>query len=182
MNCPICKSEKVGEHDSQCLECKSDLTSFILLNEVSNQRSSLKKSMMMFAAVAVITLCGWAYTYTQGNASAAVTADEVEVPDNTGATEIEALKKVLASKDAEITSLNSKLTELQTTIESSLDDVQETDADGTHTLHIVKDGESLWSISQLYHGHGFKHHHIAGQNEVNNPNHIEVGDTLVINN
>ena len=180
MNCPICKSENVGKHASHCPECNSDLTSFALINEVSNQKSSLKRASISLALVALVTLIGWAFTYTQGKADAAVTVDETAMPDYTAVAELSGLKKAIAAKDAEITSLNNKLEELHTTIESSAADVLEAGTHGTHKLHIVKEGESLWSISELYHSHGFMQHHIGGHNQVDNPDHIEVGDTLVI--
>ena len=180
MNCPICNNEKVEENSTQCSECSSDLTSFTLINEVSNQRSSLKKLIILSTAVALVSLGGLGYTYMQGNASATSTVDETLAPDNSVLAELEGLKKELATKDAEITSLSTKLEELHATIESSAADMEEKHRTGSHILHVVKEGESLWSISELYHGHGFKHHHIGGHNTVSNPDHIEVGDTLVI--
>jgi len=180
MSCPICKSEKVGEQASHCPECNSDLTSFALINEVSNQTSSLKKASMSLGLVALLTMAGWAFTYTQGSAGAAVTVDETAMPDNTAVAELADLKKALATKDDEIASLSGKIEALHATIESSASDIVEVGVHGKHKLHIVKEGESLWSISELYHGHGFKHHHIGGHNTVDNPDHIEVGDTLVI--
>jgi len=183
MNCPVCNSEKVEENASQCPECNSDLTSFSLINEVSNQRSSSKKVIMLLTVLAVVTIGGWAYTYMEGSAEATATSEETVEPTNTNAAEMDALKKTIEAKDAEIAGLNAKLSELHATIESSAADVVVQDADGgSHTEHIVKAGESLWSISELYHGHGFKHHHIGGHNEVDDPNHIEVGDTLFIKN
>ena len=182
MNCPICKSEKVEENASNCPECESDLTTFALLNDASKERSSLRKATGFLVVLTLLTLGGWAFSHYNGMADSTATVEEAALPDNLAADEIETLEKALAAKEEEITKLSSQLTELHATIESSADDLIEVDADGVHKLHVVKEGESLWSISELYHGHGFKHHHIAGHNEVDNPDHIEVGDTLVIQN
>jgi len=125
---------------------------------------------------------GGGFTYYDGSADDAGIIEETSTPANLGADDVEILEKTLAAKDEEITKLNNKLKELHATIESSLNDQIIKDAEGTHKLHIVQAGESLWSISELYHGHGFKHHHIAGHNKVDNPDHIEAGDTLEIQN
>ena len=138
--------------------------------------------MLLFAALTLVTLGGWAYTYTQGKADAAVTEDVRMAPDKSVLDELEHAKEDLSAKDAEIAALTNKLAELHATIESSEADLIETDAAGTHTIHIVLKGESLWSISEFYHGHGFKHIHIADHNELRNANHIEPGDTLIIKN
>ena len=180
MNCPICKSEKVEDFTSQCPECKSDLTTFSLISDVSNERSKLRKITNFLASLSLLFLVGWGFTYYDGSTGEAVIVKETSTSDDLQAKEIEALEKTLAAKEEEITKLNNKLTELHATIESSVNDLTIKDADGVHKLHIVKAGETLWSISELYHGHGFKHHHIAGHNEVDNPNHIEVGDTIMI--
>jgi hypothetical protein len=182
MNCPICKSDKVEDNTSQCPECESDLTTFALISDVSKERSSLRKATTFLAVLTLLTLAGWAFTYYDGMADAAIVAEEADLPDNLAADETEILEKALAAKDEEITKLNNRLAELHATIESSVNDLTVEDSDGVHKLHIVKAGESLWSISELYHGHGFKHHHIAGHNKVDNPDHIEIGDTLAIQN
>jgi len=182
MNCPICKSEKVEENASNCPECESDLTTFTLLNDASKERSGLRKATSFLVLLTLLTLGGWAFSYYNGMADSTATVEEAALPDNLAADEIDVLQNTLAAKEEEITKLNNKLAELHATIESSAHDLTEEDASGVHKLHIVKEGESLWSISELYHGHGFKHHHIAGHNELDNPNHIEVGDTLVIQN
>jgi nucleoid-associated protein YgaU len=182
MACPICKSEKVEGNASNCPECESDLTTFALLDDVSKEKSNMKRATGFLVLLTLLTLGGWAFSYYNGMADSTATVEEAALPDNLAADEIDVLQNTLAAKEEEITKLNNKLAELHATIESSANDLEEEDASGVHKLHIVKEGESLWSISELYHGHGFKHHHIAGHNELGNPNHIEVGDTLVIQN
>ena len=138
--------------------------------------------MLLFAALAFVTLGGWAYTYTQGKSSVTITEEATVAPDQSVLAELEVLKNDLSTREEEITALTDKLAELHATIESSEADLIEEDALGSHTIHVVKEGESLWSISELYHGHGFKHLHIANSNELRNANHIEPGDTLIIQN
>ncbi|OGM16572.1 hypothetical protein A2V55_00025 [Candidatus Woesebacteria bacterium RBG_19FT_COMBO_37_29] len=48
------------------------------------------------------------------------------------------------------------------------------------TSHIVKEGDSLWSIAQAAYGSGYNWVDIARENNINNPNQIEAGATLQI--
>jgi len=180
--CPVCQQELVDEEALHCTECDSDLTAFSQLKQISENKSRLSKTINVLFATLLLVLGGWGLTYYDASADDAVIIEETSPPANLEADEIEILKKTLEAKDEEITTLNNKLKELHATIESSVNDQTVKDAEGVHKLHIVKAGESLWSISELYHGHGFKHYHIGSQNELNNPDHLEVGDTLEIQN
>jgi len=179
-NCPICQQEQVDEEVMHCPECDSDLTAFSQLNHISENTNRLSKTIKVLFVVLLLVIVGWGVTYYSGSADDVVIIEETSPPTNQAADEIEILGKTLAAKDKEITKLKNKLKELHATIESSVNDQVVEDSEGVHKLHIVKDGESLWSISELYHGHGFKHHHIAGHNQISNSDHIQVGDTLEI--
>ena len=179
MNCPICKNEGLEAGASNCSSCGSDLSAFHIIGEVSNQQSMLKRLSSILAILILLIAFGWVFTSMTG--SGEVTATELPSVEPVGAAaELEELTKTLATKDAEIAELKAELSELFATIESSKSAVEVEDEEGSHTLHIVKEGESLWSISEKYHGHGFKHNHIADHNELNNPHYIKVGDTIVV--
>ena len=49
-----------------------------------------------------------------------------------------------------------------------------------YLVHVVKEGESLWSIAEEYHSDGFKHDEIAGHNDLSDPHYIKAGDTVII--
>lgn len=62
---------------------------------------------------------------------------------------------------------------------------QLTDATSTvalPTTHIVKAGESLWTIAENYYSSGFNYVDIAKENNLSNPSAIEVGQKLTIPN
>ncbi len=179
MNCPICKNEELEAGASQCSACGSDLSAINMIGEVANQQSMLKRLSTMLGVLALLIAFGWVFTSMTG--SEEVTATNLPAEEPTAiAGEIEELNKVLATKDAEISELKAELSELFATIESAKSDVEVEDGEGGHTLHIVKEGESLWSISEKYHGHGFKHNHIANHNELSDPHYIKVGDTIIV--
>ena len=47
-------------------------------------------------------------------------------------------------------------------------------------VHIVKEGETLWQIAENETGWGYKSPEIAKANKLTDPNHIEVGQKIVI--
>lgn len=179
MNCPICKNEELEAGASQCSACSSDLSAFNLIGEVSNQQSMLKRLSTILGILVLLVAFGWVFTSMTGSTEVAATEQPVAV-ETEAAPEVEELNKAIEAKDSEIAELKAELSELFATIESAKSDIEVEDGEGGHTLHIVREGESLWSISEKYHGHGFKHDHIANHNELNDPHYIEVGDTIVV--
>ena len=86
----------------------------------------------------------------------------------------------LSSEVESLKESNAQLAEQITTIEvlEMAEDGETIEKD--YHVHIVKQGESLWSIAEKYHDDCFKHEEIAGHNELNDPHFIEVGDTVII--
>lgn len=50
----------------------------------------------------------------------------------------------------------------------------------TASEHVVTSGDTLWAISEKYYGTGYEWAKIAKENNITNPNKIEVGQTLKI--
>ena len=53
-------------------------------------------------------------------------------------------------------------------------------SDKLSTTHTVNEGEDLWRISEKYYGSGYNWTDIALENNINNPENIEVGQKLTI--
>lgn len=47
-------------------------------------------------------------------------------------------------------------------------------------VHVIGEGEDLWSISEKYYGTGYNWIHLAEENDIINPNLIEKGQELII--
>ncbi|MCH8330989.1 MAG: LysM peptidoglycan-binding domain-containing protein [Bacteroidetes bacterium] len=182
MNCPICQHENLPDDAPKCPECGSDLHSFSQLTQVSNQRSTLSRTRGILAIALIVVVAGWGITAFYpggGDAQATTTATDESVATNSD--EISNLNDILTTKDEEIETLNTEINNLKAEMASYTDEEgDEEHAEGTHTIHIVREGESLWSISETYHGHGHKHGDIAEHNELDDPHFIKVGDTIII--
>ncbi|MEQ9186364.1 MAG: LysM domain-containing protein [Cryomorphaceae bacterium] len=183
MNCPICDDPNIPEGAESCANCGSDLRAFHDIQRVQDQRRNYKTLSLVFGVLAIL-LVSYVIAFrfvapdpiqndAGEHATMAMASDATAAPNPS---EMDELKSQLIEKDAEIVTLQSEIAQLEATMQSSFDDVKDKD----HTIHVVKEGETLWSISEMYHGHGFEHATIAGHNEVNNMDHIEVGDSIII--
>lgn len=183
MNCPICDDPNIPEGAESCANCGSDLRAFHDIQRVQVQRRNYRTLSLVLGALAIV-LVSYVIAFrflsaepmqndSGEHATMAMASNSTASSDPDAMDE---LKSQLIEKDAEIVTLQSEIAQLEATMQSSFDDVKDKD----HTIHVVKEGETLWSISEMYHGHGFEHATIAGHNEVSNMNHIEVGDSIII--
>lgn len=175
MKCPVCQHDQVPEGAESCPSCGSDLRAFQLISHVGTQRRTYK---MTNIALIILILLGGATlgTVRVMNSDAPQPVQASIQTDDQDAEALAVAQQQLTEKDDEIAFLKGEVESLLATIESSRSDVEE----GDHIIHVVAPGESLWSISELYHGHGFQHDEIADHNEVENVHHIKVGDTIII--
>ncbi|UTW61841.1 LysM peptidoglycan-binding domain-containing protein [bacterium SCSIO 12741] len=177
MECPVCQHQHVAEDATHCPECNSELSGFEFIKQSKSERRIRKRYLFSLSGIAILLFSGWVVSST--------------IPEGTERQELET--QVTGPTSEEI--LEAKIEELRTTIseqqkeierlETVVHDYQALDlemqeGDNNYSVHVVKEGESLWSISEMYHGHGHEHDNIADHNEVNNPHHIKPGDTVVI--
>ena len=178
MDCPVCKNAQVEEGATQCPECSSDLSSFNLIHQITKQRGGLRKTSLILSIVLLLALGGWgATTYMNMSGSGTATpadAEEAQAPADDDNAQVSELNAQVEKQKGEIEQLTSELEELLATIEAGVDEK------GDFKIHVVQEGESLWSISEEHHGEGHKHAHIADHNEIDNPHYIKVGDTIII--
>ncbi|MBL4624120.1 MAG: LysM peptidoglycan-binding domain-containing protein [Flavobacteriales bacterium] len=176
MNCPVCKKQEVSRDAKNCSSCDSDLSAFVHILQVEKQRRTYKTVILILAVLLFAGGGTLAALHSMHDPSSHSQLQVEETKLDSSNFVIENLQNTLQERNEEIQSLKEEAHALLATMESSQDDVEE----GDHTVHIVQEGETLWSISEMYHGHGFKHEEIAGHNEVNNMHHIEVGDTIIV--
>ncbi|MCH7535111.1 MAG: LysM peptidoglycan-binding domain-containing protein [Bacteroidetes bacterium] len=179
MNCPVCQQDGLEDGAVECSKCGSDISSFSLIGSLKKERSRSKIIRGILGAMVVGVVVAWAVL---GKSSTNVEVVEDEKIN----TEIQKLKNELSEKKNEIVGLNNDITKLRDDFAESQNTVNRDDEGDSlrivkgHTFHVVKEGESLWSISEDYYGDGFKHDRIADHNELDDKHFIKAGDTIII--
>ncbi len=179
MECPVCHHPDLAKEATNCPKCESELKGFNELAAAEVERDKRKKSVNILLTIALLIGLAWIVTST-------MMSPKVET---SGSNEITFQEKIstqaqtisdLESEKEELAMRNSELEEQVQSFE-----VIEMSEDGesierNYLVHVVKEGESLWSIAEEYHSDGFKHDEIADHNDLSDPHYIKVGDTVNI--
>ena len=179
MECPVCHHANVEPGSTNCPTCDSELKGFHELHGAEEERLKHKRTLRMLVIVVILLGLSWA-------ASSLMLNEE----ENSIKSEESQFEQIIAERNKSISELqleNSKLAEENSALQEQVQsfEVIEYGEDGEsiekdYTVHVVKEGESLWSIAEEYHADGFKHEEIAGHNDLTDPHYIKVGDTVVI--
>ena len=179
MECPVCHQSDLAKEATNCPKCESELKGFSELAAAEVERDKRKKSVNILLTIALLIGLGWIMSATMVTPKFEKSSnDEVSSQEKISAqaqtiSDLESEKEVLAMR-------NNELEEHFQSFE-----VIELSEDGKsieqdYVVHVVKEGESLWSIAEEYHSDGFKHDEIAGHNDLSDPHYIKVGDTVII--
>lgn len=178
MECPVCKHKKVEVDALNCPKCQSNLQGFRALESIEKERNRWKKIIYFLCFLVVILLLAWSFSNPKSGDELLESETNSQFLDSL--TKQKTMIEDLTSELQKMDSVNFLLSEQ---IESF--DVVAISKDGeseekSYHVHIVKKGETLWSIAEEYHSDGFRHEEIAGHNELNDPHYITVGDTVII--
>lgn len=92
---------------------------------------------------------------------------------------IQELNTQNASQEIEISQLNQDLEFLQEKLDKSISTKVHA-TENSELVHLVKEGESLYTIAKLYYGNGMKYLEIAEYNKISDPQSIRKGQRLLI--
>lgn len=183
MKCPICQTTGLASEINECPNCQADLQAYRLL-------WSLKKKLkygiglLIFLFVLALLFClAWLFAPIEGND---FKSDENrEQPENeilVFTAENERLIKSLNDSEAIIKHQDSVISHL----EGELSQMKESaSAEGAISkelfqVHIVKKGETLFEIAEVFYGDGFNYKRIAKDNSLSNPDIILTGQRLKV--
>ena len=178
MECPVCKHSEVDKNALSCPKCQSNLQAFTVLESIEKKLKSRKYFIYFLSALLLILIGAWSLFDTRAGDKLLLNQTNVQYKDSLSKQNyrIEELTVVLQEMELANVSLGEKIKSFEV-IENSVDGES---ADRDYHIHIVKKGESLWSIAEEYHSDGNRHGEIAGHNELNDPHFIAVGDTVII--
>lgn len=167
MNCPVCNSG-LSEGAMTCSSCNSDLESY---SHIENLDTQVKKNIQVIRILGgllllFIILCAWMLSKNPG----------VSVQKPANGDEIAKLKN-------ENSQLQTAINELKKLMEEKDKQLQTTPAENktSSAIHIVTNGESLWTIAVKELNDGNKYLQIAKDNNIQDPNKISTGMELKIN-
>ena len=178
MNCPVCNNAEVSDAAAHCDACGSDLSAYHHILKAENQRKSLRMFRIVLGALLLMAVVAIAFAITnqQLNALESVKNDARDSLHVATAEALEHMKQTLLEKDQQIAKLNAEIETMFNNVDKAPGEVPE----GKHTVHVVQPGESIWIISEKYHGDGHRYDEIADHNEIDNAHHIQAGDTIII--
>lgn len=180
MDCPICSRFQLKDGVVHCPECNSDLGSLQLIDQMAKRHGNFRKAGIVLSILLLIAIGALATSYANRSISQESTQTLVDEPPAT-----------TDDKDAQLSELTIQVEEQQMEIDrlTAAMDESMVNADSKITistkadqLHVVQQGESLWTISKKYYGEGSRHDEIASNNNIVDPKLISTGDTLKIKN
>ncbi len=181
MKCPVCQTIN-SDNVSSCSECHSDLEAFTQLNFLDDQIKT-KGRIVMFLSVALglLVLSGGFLLMNMSGTEAPINYSKELKKSSDDNLILEAQVKDL---NEQLSKANGSLERLQNSQEAIQgENAQETESQSSEPsakTHTVKEGESLWSISTDHYGDGNKYNKLVQQNNIENPNMISVGITLIL--
>ena len=96
--------------------------------------------------------------------------------------ELKKMKKKILKGQNKIKELEMALSALKLELENINTDTTELSPPEGYSLHIVEEGETLWSIAEQYYGNTVAVKKLLKQNNLAHPKFIKAGDPLVIKN
>lgn len=179
MECPVCHQSDLAKEATNCPKCESELKGFSELDAAEEERNKRKKSVNILLTIALFIGLGWIMSATMMSPKVDSSADN----ETSFQEKINTQAQIISDLQSEKEVLAMRNNELEEQVQSF--EVIEMSEDGEsieqdYVVHVVKEGESLWSIAEEYHSDGFKHDEIAGHNELSDPHYIKVGDTVII--
>ncbi|MCF8303317.1 MAG: LysM peptidoglycan-binding domain-containing protein [Bacteroidales bacterium] len=194
MDCPVCKTSGIDDNASKCPNCGSDLTMFRYLDNIRRNWKAQRRNVNLLAVVLLLFVIGVAggMIYWQ---------DSIQSSQNTNSEEINQLRDEVERLKNEKDNLMRTIIELRSggnnqrgsgSPETSEDEkpatVEQTDRQPQTerqqqqeqwSIHVVKPGETLFSIAREEYGNGHKYKKIMEDNNLTSSS-ITAGQRLKI--
>ncbi len=169
MECPVCKNPGLPDDAISCPKCSSDLEAYELTKKIKKAGKGRLIYGYIASALFIIILFVWIMNCLS-NWGPDKKPDEA-IADN----ETTILAQELKQQQQLNSQLQVKNNELKTELGKKVQGEAKKQQEWT-----VKEGESLFSIARKVYGNGFNYPTIAEDNNISDPNKIQVGQKLII--
>jgi nucleoid-associated protein YgaU len=165
MECPVCKSPDLTRDNLRCPKCGSDLEALHLAGAIKKDNRNMKSFGIIVSVLLLIVLLGWVFSaFNRPH-------DDRTVP----LAEFEQINEDLTQEKVRSEALSSENENLRQQLAAFQQEKEERKRE-----YIVQDGESLFLIARKVYGNGYRFTDIAKTNQIDNPDHINAGQKLVI--
>jgi|GEM_PF-328435 len=172
MECPLCEHTGLDSNIENCPSCKADLTAYHSLDALEVSYKKQKKTGLLFFVLFIVALLACAAIYFLNS------GDGVSKESEEKLAACEAMVLKLTTENATysqaISNLKAENAKLQEVKEEELI------AEPKQIIHVIKEGESLFSIAEKYLGNGKLYPRIAIDNGIDNPDLIIAGTEIII--
>jgi len=170
MDCPICEYKGLEDDAMKCPACNADVSAYRALDAVEASFQKQKKRTLLFIILFFIAMMGCFAIY-------------VICCINNNAEEE---KAKLAVSEAAMETLSTENQQLKATVENlqaenkQLQETAVKQPKQREVTHLIKSGETLFSITKKYLGNGWLYPELASENGITDPDYITPGQILVI--
>lgn len=195
MDCPVCKTSGIDDKASRCPNCGSDLTLFRYLENIRKNWKSKRYGINTLAIILLLFVIGVSggMVYWQDSIQSNKDFNTEEI--NKLRDEVERLENeknnlmrtIIELRSGSIEGAESNNEGLETTADESTRQPNKQQSEPPvaqdpaprWTIHIVKPGETLFSIARKEYGNGHKYKKIMKDNDIQNSS-IKIGQRLKI--
>ena len=169
MKCPVCSSSGIPDDVNQCPQCLSDLEAFQLTGQIQKTNKSSFVTAVVSSLLFLIILFAWIFSFFYENED--IKSAEV-ITESNEVLEMKAdYEKAMADNNS-LKKMNGDLKErLKTLAVEKAERKKE---------YKVLNGETLYGISRKVYGNGYKYVDLAKDNNIQEPDKLVAGQTLII--
>ena len=169
MKCPVCSSSGIPDDVNQCPKCLSDLEAFQLTGQIQKSNKRRSNIAIIASVLFLIVLLAWLF-------SSFFVSEDIK---STGViTESNETLKMRTDYDKAITD-NNLLKKENEELKERLKTIAVEKANRIKEYK-VSSGETLYSISRKVYGNGYKYVDLVKNNNIQEPNKLIAGQTLII--
>ena len=152
MECPVCRQGEVEEISQSCPQCHSNVQAFQVLESIEKKLKSRKYFIYFLSAFVLILIAAW--SFTNSTSGDKLLLDQTRQLYKDSLTEQQSRFDELTVEFEEMELSNVILGEKLKTFEFIQSSADGESPEEDYHVHVVKKGESLWSIAEEYHSDG----------------------------
>ena len=183
MKCPVCQTTGLAREINECPNCHADLQAYSLLWSLKKKRKYGLGLLIAFFVLALLFCLAWLFVPIEGNDfKNDVNREKLENKIQVFAAENDQLMKslhdseaIIKHQDSIISYLEGELSQMKKSVSAGIATSQE-----LYQVHIVKKGETLFEIAEVFYSDGFGYKRIAKDNSLSNPDIILTEQSLKI--